>query len=59
MVSLGVGELVFIHQIMDKSLDLNILKENVKNSVEKLGLSENYIIQRDNDPKHRALDVHM
>ena len=34
----SVGELVFIGCIMDKSVYLNILKENLKKSAEKLNL---------------------
>lgn len=57
MGALGVGKLVLIDQIMDKTLYLNILKENVKKSVEKLGMPSNYFFQHDNDSKHTAHDV--
>ena len=38
MSSEGVGELVFIDEIMDKTVYLNILKDNMKKSAEKLHL---------------------
>lgn len=54
MAASGVGELVFIEGNMDKYMYMNILKENVKKSAEKLGLSPVYYFQQDNDPKHTA-----
>lgn len=54
MAASGVGELVFIEEIMDKMLYLNILKNNLSKSAEKLGLAGNYYFQQDNDPKHTA-----
>uniref|UniRef100_A0A0K8UIS9 Transposable element Tcb2 transposase n=1 Tax=Bactrocera latifrons TaxID=174628 RepID=A0A0K8UIS9_BACLA len=39
---------------MNKFDYLNILKNNVAPSVEKLGLSENWIFQQDNDPKQKS-----
>lgn len=59
MAASGVGELVFIDEIMDKKVYLNILKENLKKSAEKLGLNKNFYFQQDNDPKHTAYDVRM
>lgn len=59
MSAVGVGSLVFIDGTMDKSVYLNILKENLHNSVQKLGLGENFYFQQDNDPKHIAHDVRM
>lgn len=59
MSSAGVGSLVFIDGTMDKSVYLNILKENLHKSVEKLGLGDNFYFQQDNDPKHTAHDVRM
>lgn len=59
MSSAGVGELVFINGIMDKTVYLNILKENVKKSADKLNLPRSFTFQQDNDPKHSAHDVRM
>ena len=52
MASGGVGNLVFIDGIMDKNVYLNILKENLKSSAEKLNLAEDYWFQQHNAPKH-------
>lgn len=54
MSAAGVGELVFIEGIMDKTVYLSILKENVKKSAEKLNLPRSFTFQHDNDPKHSA-----
>lgn len=59
MAAAGVGNLVFIEGKMDKTVYLNILKENLLQSVEKLGLGESFYFQQDNDPKHTAHDVRM
>lgn len=55
----GVGELVFIDGIMDKTVYLNILKENLKKSAEKLNLPSPLTFQHDNDPKHTSHIVRM
>ena len=52
MTSNGVGELVFIEDIMDKWVYLDILKTNVKKGVEKLNLVDDFVFQQYNDPKH-------
>lgn len=57
MASSGVGNLVFIDSTMDKYGYLNILKENLHSSAQKLGLGNNFIFQQDNDPKHTSLLV--
>lgn len=54
MSAAGVGELVFIDEIMDKTLYLKILKENLQKSAQKLGIESEYYFQHDNDPKHTA-----
>lgn len=54
IASSGVGELVFIDKIMDKHLYLNILKENLQKSAEKLGIGNTFYFQQDRDPKHTA-----
>ncbi|GFS80183.1 transposable element Tcb2 transposase [Trichonephila clavipes] len=48
----GVGELVFIDDIMDKMIYLEILKNNLQKSTVNIGLGSNFILQQDNDPKH-------
>lgn len=57
MASAGVGELVFIDSIMDKHIYLDILKNNLAKSAEKLKLGNDWYFQQDNDPKHTAYTV--
>lgn len=57
MAANGVGvllNLVFIEGKMDKMVYLNILKENLPDTAEKLDLNRNYSVVQDNDPKHNA-----
>lgn len=54
MAASGPGTMEFIDTTMDKMGYLNILKRNLKPSVEKLGLSRDYYFQQDNDPKHTS-----
>lgn len=54
MAASGVGNLVFIESTMRKESYLKILQENLIPSVEKLGLTERWTFQQDNDPKHTA-----
>lgn len=54
MSAAGVGNLVFIDGIMDKNVYLDILKKNLKQSAEKLGILNNFKFYQDNDPKHKA-----
>ena len=54
MFTADVGELIFIDSIMDKIMYMNILKENIKQSAEKLNLPAGFTFQHDNDPKHSA-----
>ena len=54
MSAAGVGELVFIDEVMDKNIYLNILKDNLHKSAQKLGIESDYFFQQDNDPKHMA-----
>lgn len=54
MASNGVGRMEFIESTMDKYAYLNILKRNLKQSAEELGLGSDYYFQQDNDPKHTA-----
>lgn len=55
----GVGNLHFIDGIMDSRKYINILKTNLHESAEKLGVRHNFIFQQDNDPKHTALDTRL
>lgn len=50
----GVGNLHFIEGIMDQNVYLNILKQNLMPSTEKLGIRESFKFYQDNDPKHKA-----
>lgn len=59
MSAAGVGKLHFIEGTMDHKMYINILKENLNVSAEKLGLQGNYIFQQDNDPKHTALNTRL
>lgn len=57
MAASGVGNLHFIDGIMNKHVYLAILKKNLKESVQKLGIEDNFKFYQDNDPKHSAHDV--
>lgn len=59
MAAGGVGNLVFIDGTMNKYDYLNILKENLHQSVQKLNLGNSFYFQQDNDPKHTAHIVRM
>lgn len=52
----GVGNLVYINTSMTKVEYLKILKNNLKQSAQKLNVHDFYFYQ-DNDPKHKAWDV--
>ncbi|KAH8338802.1 hypothetical protein KR067_010016, partial [Drosophila pandora] len=54
MAASGVGNLTFIETIMDQAGYIKILKDNLFESAEKLGLESEYWFQQDNDPKHTA-----
>lgn len=43
MSAAGTGDLVFIDDIMDKNIYLNILKDNLNHSARKLGLDRGFI----------------
>lgn len=57
--SAGVGKLAFIDGIMDHIAYINILKDNLKESAEAMGLGSNFVFQQDNDPKHTAYNSKM
>ncbi|GBM51833.1 hypothetical protein AVEN_25520-1 [Araneus ventricosus] len=51
MSAVGVGNLHFIDGMMDKYMYLDILKQNLKQSAEKMGILPHYKLYQDNDPK--------
>ncbi|KAJ4440904.1 hypothetical protein ANN_10751 [Periplaneta americana] len=53
----SVGNLAFIESTMNQYGYLNILKQNLQQSAEKMGVGSYYQFQHDNDPKHTALNV--
>lgn len=57
MAASGVGRLVFIEGNMDRHMYKSILEENLRPSVDSLGLGSSWIFQQDNDPKHTAHTV--
>lgn len=57
MSAAGVGNLAFIETTMDRFMYLNLLRDNLKDSVSKMGLSGSWVFQQDNDPKHTAAIV--
>uniref|UniRef100_A0A2M4DS53 Putative transposase n=1 Tax=Anopheles darlingi TaxID=43151 RepID=A0A2M4DS53_ANODA len=59
MAASGVGNLHVINGIMDQYVYINILKQNLGPSVEKLGISRDYWFQQDNDPKHTACNTRL
>lgn len=54
MAASGVGNLVFIEGTMDKHMYLQVLKDNLLQSAEKLGLEGKFRFYQDNDPKHTS-----
>jgi len=59
MSATGVGKLHIIDGIMDHKIYIEILKENLHVGTQKLEISDNYIFQYDNDPKHTAYNEAM
>ncbi len=50
----GVGNLVFIEGTLNKEGYLNILRDNVLQSAEKMGLGHRFKFWQDNNPKHKS-----
>ena len=55
--SSGVGSFIFIDGNMTAESYREILENDLLKSVEKLGISHDWIFRHDNDPKHRAVIV--
>ena len=55
--SSGLDSLIFIDGNLTGESHGEILENNLLKSVEKLGMSHDWIFQHDNDPKHRAAIV--
>ena len=55
--SSGAGNLVFIDGTMNAEVYRDILENNLLTSVKKLGMTQQWIFQQDNDPKHTAAIV--
>ena len=52
--SCGVGNLVFIDGNMTGEVYRDILQKNLFETIKKLNLGREWVMQQDNDPKHRA-----
>ena len=52
--SRGTGDIHIIEGRMNAHMYQNILREHLHASVQKLGLSQEFVFQQDNDPKHTA-----
>ncbi|EFN80244.1 Transposable element Tcb1 transposase, partial [Harpegnathos saltator] len=50
----GIGNLARVEDIMTAERYIDILCENLEESLLKLDLETNFIFQQDNDPKHKA-----
>ena len=50
----GTGSIVRVEGTMDSKKYIQILEENLLQSVKKLGLGRRFHFQQDNDPKHCA-----
>lgn len=54
MAANGTGNLEFIQGTMDKMVYLDILKRNVQQSAQRLGIADWFAFYQDNDPKHTS-----
>jgi transposase len=50
----GIGSLVFIDGIMNSDVYIDILREHLHSSAEKLGIRKTFKFYQDNDPKHKS-----
>jgi hypothetical protein len=50
----GPGQLAIIHRKMNSQVYQDILQENVRLSVCQLKLNRIWVMQQDNNPKHRS-----
>ena len=50
----GIGNLVIIRGNMDRFMYKRMPVENLESSRDKIGLSNNYTFQQNNDPKHKS-----
>lgn len=50
----GVGDLVFVETTMNKEQYLQILRDHLKSSARKIGISGDFSLVQDNDPKHAS-----
>ncbi|KAJ4437764.1 hypothetical protein ANN_13702 [Periplaneta americana] len=57
MSASGVGEFVFIEDIIKKEDYLHLLQHNLVKSAEKLGIEKEFMFYQDNDPKHNSYIV--
>ncbi|GBM54333.1 Transposable element Tc1 transposase [Araneus ventricosus] len=55
----GMGNLVFIENYMGQYKYINILKENLKISAQKLRIPNTFNLYQDNDSKHTGLNVRL
>lgn len=55
----GVGTLEFIEGTMDQHYYIDLLKRNLRPSVQQLHLPNNWTFQQDNDPKHTSWNAKM
>jgi hypothetical protein len=49
-----VGNLVFLEDNMTRQISMSIIDKNLYGSVKKLGLSKQFVLMHDDDPKHRS-----
>jgi len=59
MGSAGVGNIEFIDGVMDHKMYIEIIKRNLKQSADKLGIGSSFYVYQDNDPKHKALSTRL
>lgn len=52
--SAGVGNLVFVEETIDKTVDLNLLKNNLLQSAEKLCIRDRFGFNQDSELKHKS-----